>query len=432
MTPLLRTSICESRSLSESLSMSQIRPLIPLLVTAGILIGGNGLQGTFIALRGSYEGFAPSVIGLLGAGYSIGFAIGCIYVTRLLRQIGHIRTFSAMAAIAASCSLAMSLIIDPIFWLLMRFLIGISVASLFATVESWINAKVTNANRARTLSIYRVVDLGSVTAAQYIIPAAGIEGAVIFSIIAIAMTLSLVPISLADRSSPAPPDAIRFDVLAVWRISPLAVVGVTCVGLAMAAFRNIGPIYGEAIGMSITSIATFMSAGIIGGVVLQYPLGHYSDRLDRRRVILWTTVGSILTGAYLSFGAGSSETANIIGVFLFGAFSMPLYSLCSAHGNDHAREGEHALVSAGLLFYWSMGATVGPLLASLLLQFVGPDVFFVYTSVIFTGFAFYTLQRMATRAPVPPEKRRGRFRALLRTSAYFNKLAAPQDKEDQR
>jgi MFS family permease len=200
----------------------------------------------------------------------------------------------------------------------------------------------------------------------------------------------------------------------------------------MAAFRNIGPIYGEAIGMSITSIATFMSAGIIGGVVLQYPLGLYSDRLDRRRVILWTTIGSILTGAYLSFGAGSSETANIVGVFLFGAFSMPLYSLCSAHGNDHARDGEHALVSAGLLFYWSVGATIGPLLASVLLQFIGPEVFFVYTSVIFTGFAVYTLRRMASRAPVPPDKRPGRFRALLRTSAYFNKLAAPQDKEDQR
>jgi MFS family permease len=412
--------------------MSAIRPLIPLLVTAGILIGGNGLQGTFIALRGSHEGFSPSIIGVIGAGYSIGFAIGCIYVTRLLRQIGHIRTFAAMAAIGASSSLAMSLVIDPTAWLLLRFIVGIAVASLFATVESWINAKVTNANRARTLSIYRLVDLGSVTAAQYVIPAAGIEGTVIFSIVAIAMTLSLVPISLADRSSPLPPEAIRFDPVAVWRISPLAVVGVTCVGLAMAAFRNIGPIYGQAIGMSITSIATFMSAGIIGGVVLQYPLGVYSDLLDRRKVILWTTIGSILTGGYLSLGAGASETANIIGVFLFGAFSMPLYSLCSAHGNDHAKDGEHALIAAGLLFYWSIGATIGPLLAALLLEYHGPDVFFIYTSVIFAGFAVFTVRRMGARAPVPVEERPGRFRALLRTSAYFNRLAAPPDKDDRR
>jgi MFS family permease len=410
--------------------MSHIRPLVPLLVTAGILIGGNGLQGTYIALRGSAEGFTPSTIGMVGAGYSIGFAIGCIYVTRLLRAIGHIRTFSAMASVAAVAAIFMSMVIDPVFWFSMRFVTGIAVASLFATVESWINAKVTNENRARTLSIYRFVDLGSVTVAQYMIPTVGIEGPIIFNIIAIALTLSLVPMSVADKSSPAPPETITFDLKAVWRISPLAVVGVIAIGLSMAAFRNIGPIYAEEIGMSITSIATFMSAGIIGGVVLQYPLGVYSDKLDRRRVIVWTTVGSIITGAYLSFGAGTNETANIISVFLFGAFSMPLYSLCSAHGNDYAKEGEHALVSAGLLFYWSIGATIGPLLASILLQYLGPRAFFAYTSFIFLGFLFFTLRRMQARPPVPPSERKWRFRSLLRTSAYFNKLASPSDKDE--
>ncbi|MCO5730718.1 MFS transporter [Rhizobium sp. SSA_523] len=408
--------------------MSTIRPLVPLLVTAGILIGGNGLQGTYIALRGSSEGFSPSVIGLIGAGYSIGFAIGCLYVTRILRSIGHIRTFAAMAAIAACCSILMPLVISPIFWTLMRFAIGICVASLFAVVESWINAKVTNQNRARTLSVYRLVDLSSVTLAQYLIPAFGIDGPVIFSLVAIALALSLVPISVADRSSPTPPEAINYDIRAVWRISPLSVVGVVAVGLSMAAFRNIGPLYAQDIGMDVTQIATFMSAGIIGGVVLQYPLGLFSDRLDRRKVIIWATIGTILTGGYLSFFAGTDETSNIIGVFIYGAFAMPLYSLCSAHGNDHAKPGEHALVSAGLLFFWSIGATIGPLLASLLLQFIGPEAFFVYTSFIFAGFLWYTVVRMRVRPPVPPSQRPGRFRALLRTSPYFNRLAgAPSD-----
>lgn len=408
--------------------MSTIRPLVPLLVTAGILIGGNGLQGTYIALRGSAEGFSPSTIGLIGAGYSIGFAIGCLYVTRILRSIGHIRTFAAMAAIAACCCVLMPLIMAPAFWALMRFVIGICVASLFAVVESWINARVTNANRARTLSVYRLVDLSSVTVAQYLIPTFGIEGPVIFSLIAITMALSLVPISVADRSSPTPPEAINYDIRAVWRISPLSVVGVIAVGLSMAAFRNIGPVYAQDIGMGITEIATFMSAGIIGGVVLQYPLGIFSDRLDRRQVIIWSTIGTILAGGYLSIFAGTDETANIIGIFIYGAFAMPLYSLCSAHGNDHAKPGEHALVSAGLLFFWSIGATIGPLLASLLLQFIGPQVFFIYTSFIFTGFLYYTLVRMRTRPAIPPEERPGRFRALLRTSAYFNRLAdAPSD-----
>jgi MFS family permease len=405
--------------------MSTLRPLIPLLVTAGILIGGNGLQGTFIALRASQEGFSTALIGLLGAGYSIGFAIGCNYVTRVLRAIGHIRTFAAMAAIASASAIAMALVIDPFFWFALRLVTGICIASLFATVESWLNAAVTNANRARTLSLYRLVDLGSVTAAQYVMAGVGIGGFDLFAIIAMALSLSLVPISLADRSSPTVPEAIRFDVKKLWNISPLATIGCIVVGLTNAAFRNLGPIYAHDIGLSVTAIASFMSAGIVGGVVLQYPLGIYSDRLDRRLVILVATLGSTLAALYLAFLAGGNEWKNMVGIFVFGAFAMPLYSLCSAHANDHAGAGEHALVSAGLLFFWSCGAIIGPLFASILLEAFGPSALFLYTAVVLVAFMAYTGLRMGARPPVPAGPRRSRFRALLRTSLFFNKLAAP-------
>ncbi|MFB2551174.1 MFS transporter [Ensifer soli] len=410
------------------MSQSQIRPLVPLLVTAGILIGGNGLQGTYISLRALDEGFSPSLIGLVGTGYNIGFAIGCIYVTRVLRAIGHIRTFSAMAAIASASAIAMVLLIDPAFWFAMRLVAGICFASLFATVESWLNARVTNANRARTLSIYRVVDLGSVTAAQYLIPAVGIDGFQLFAIVAMALALSLVPISLADRTSPGAPDAIRFDVRALWNISPLATVGCIVVGLTNSTFRALGPIYADGIGLSVTSIATFMSLGIVGGVVLQYPLGVYSDRLDRRLVILVATIGSLAAGLFLAFFAGDAAFSNYVGIFVFGAFAMPLYSLCSAHANDHAAEGQHALVSAGMLFFWSLGSVIGPLFASVLLDGFGPQALFVYTSAVLFLFILYTLRRMTARGSVPREARRMRFRHLLRTSFFFNRLAArPND-----
>ncbi|MCF3642307.1 MFS transporter [Rhizobium sp. TRM95111] len=412
--------------------MSPIRPLIPLLVTAGILIGGNGLQGTFISLRASQEGFSTSLIGVVGAGYNIGFAIGCIYVTRILRSIGHIRAFSAMAAIASAAAIAMVLVIDPAFWFLMRLVSGLCFASLFATVESWLNAKVTNANRARTLSVYRLVDLGSVTTAQFLIPGIGIGGFELFAIAAMALSLSLVPISLADRSSPAVPEAIRFDVRRLWNISPLATVGCIVVGLTNSSFRSLGPIYGEQIGLSITAIASFMSAGIIGGVVLQYPLGAYSDRLDRRLIILVATFGAMLSALFLALVAGSDEWLNMAAIFVFGAFAMPLYSLCSAHANDHAGEGEHALVSAGTLFFWSMGAIIGPLFASVMLDIFGPQALFAYTAVVLVAFMAYTALRMTARGPVPAAARGSRFRALLRTSFFFNKLAGTEKDRDGR
>ena len=405
--------------------MNQIRPLIPLLITAGILIGGNGLQGTFISLRALKEGFSPSVIGIVGTGYNLGFAIGCIYVTRIMRSIGHIRAFSALAAIASAASLAMVLLIDPAFWFAMRLVQGICFAGLFSVVESWLNARVTNATRARTLSVYRFVDLGSVTMAQYLIPSVGIDGFQLFAIISMALTLSLVPISFADRSSPQAPDDVRFDIRMLWRISPLATVGCVVVGLTNSAFRSLGPVYAEGIGMSITAIATFMSVGIFAGVVLQYPLGHYSDKLDRRLIMLIATAGALFAGLFIVLVAGDSPLLNYVGIFLFGAFAMPLYSLCSAHANDHAAPGQHAIVSAGTLFFWSCGAVVGPLFASFLMDIFGPHMMFTYMAAVLFLFSLYTLRRMTVREGVPTERRTMGFRNLLRTSAYFSKLAAP-------
>ena len=234
--------------------MTSIRPLIPLLVTAGILIGGNGLQGTFISLRALSEGFSPSLIGVVGTGYNIGFAIGCIYITRMIRAVGHIRAFSALAAIASAASILMLLFIDPIGWFLLRLVQGLCFAGLFAVVESWLNARVTNSTRARTLSLYRFVDLGAVTLAQFAIPAVGISGYELFVIISMALTLSLVPISLTDRSSPQAPEQVRFDIKVLWRVSPLATIGCIVVGLTNSSFRSLGPIYAEGIGRSVASL----------------------------------------------------------------------------------------------------------------------------------------------------------------------------------
>ncbi len=410
--------------------MHDIRPLIPLLITAGILIGGNGLQGTFIALRGMEEGFSTSVIGMVGAGYFIGFVLGCVYVTKIMRAIGHIRAFSALAAIASAASIMMVLVIDPISWFLMRLVQGICFAGLFAVVESWLNARVTNATRARTLSVYRFVDLGSVTAAQYMIPLFGVSGFDLFAIIAMALSLSLVPISFADKSSPAPPKDVKFDIKVLWNISPLATVGCIVIGLTNSSFRSLGPIYADGIGLSVTSIATFMSIGIFAGIVLQYPLGLYYDKLDRRVIILVSTIGALLASLFLAFLAGDGELANFIGIFAFGAFALPLYSLCSAHANDHAAPGQHALVSAGTLFFWSSGAVVGPLIASFLMDAFGPHALFAYTIVVLTFFVAYTLARIRARDAVPTEKRRMRFRSSLRTSAFFSKLATPPNEKD--
>jgi len=401
--------------------MSSIRPLIPLLIAAGILLGGNGLQGTLIALRGAQEGFSPATIGFMGTAYFGGFLLGCIFITRIMTAAGPVRSFSALAAIASAGTLLLVLIIDPLFWSAMRFTTGFCFAGLFTVMEAWMNSSVQNHDRARVLALYRMVDIGSVTGAQFLIPVFGPEGFTIFAIMSIMITLSLVPVSLGDRSNPTAPAEVKLDLARVWRISPLACIGCVAVGLTNSSFRSLSPVYAEQIGMSVTDVVTFVSIGIIGGALIQYPLGHLSDLWDRRRILLITTCGAMIAALALVFLAGTGPLANFGLVFIFGSFAMPLYSLSAAHANDRADKGEFVLINAALMLFYSFGAIGGPVIAASFMQRFGPQWLFIFCAAVYAVFILIIVYRMQARAAVPAS-RRGHFTALLRTSTIFARL----------
>ena len=401
--------------------MSSIRPLIPLLIAAGILLGGNGLQGTLIALRGAEEGFSPATIGFMGTAYFGGFLLGCAFITRIMKSVGHVRSFSALAAIASAGTLLLVLIIDPVMWSAIRFATGFCFAGLFTIMESWLNSGVQNSDRARVLALYRIIDIGSVTGAQFLIPVFGADGFAIFAIMSIMITLSLVPVSLGDRSNPQAPEDVKLDLARVWRISPLASIGCIAVGMTNSAFRTLSPVYAEQIGMSVTDVVTFISVGIIGGAIIQYPLGHLSDLWDRRKVLLATTGGAMVAALALVFLAGTGALANFALVFVFGSFAMPLFSLSAAHANDRADKGEFVLVNAALMLFYSFGAIGGPIVAALFMQRFGPQSLFVFCAIVYALLILIIVYRMQAREAVPVS-RRGRFIALLRTSTIFARL----------
>jgi MFS family permease len=336
--------------------------------------------------------------------------------------VGHVRAFSALAAIASAGTLLMVLMIDPVVWSAIRFLSGFCFAGLFTIIEAWLNSGASNDSRARVLALYRIVDIGSVTGAQFLIPAIGADGFAIFAVMSIMITLSLVPVSLGDRSNPAPPEDVKLDLARVWRISPLGAIGCIAIGVTNSAFRTLSPVYAEAIGMSVADVVVFVSAGIIGGAIMQYPLGTLSDRWDRRLVLLLTTSCALAAALALALAGGTHPGTNFILVFIFGSFAMPLFSLSAAHANDRAGKGEFVQVNAALMLFYSFGAIGGPFTASSVMQLFGPNFLFVFTAVVYAIFIGFILYRMGARGGVPAE-RRGRFTALLRTSTIFARLA---------
>ena len=402
--------------------------ILPLLVSAGILLGANGLIGTLIAVRASIEGFSDASIGLMGTAYFLGFFGGCVATARLIVRAGHIRVFAAFCALAAIGTLGFVLVVDVYAWIAIRCLTGFCFSGLSMVVESWLNERAASSGRARVLSLYRIVDLASVTGCQFLLPLVGAEGFHIFAVAAILFTAALIPISLSRTSSPPPPSHTKLRPSWIWRLSPVAAAGCITLGLTNGAFRTVGPVYAQIMGLSVDQVALFMSLSIAAGALSQYPFGWLSDRTDRRVILLLATGGAAASSLSLALSGGNSVSTILIGGFLFGGFSLPLYSLSAAHANDHAGDGEFIELAAGLTLFYALGASIGPLISALIIDRFGAPAFFAYTASLHGWFVLFVLYRMTRRAGVPVTIR-SRFVALLRTSPAIFRLSRSQNND---
>ena len=154
--------------------------------------------------------------------------------------------------------------------------------------------------------------------------------------------------------------------------------------------------------MSVTDIVTFVSCGIIGGALIQYPLGYLSDRWDRRSVMLGATIAAMVAALALAYLAGTDPLRNFVLVFIFGSCAMPMYSLCAAHANDRASPGEFVMINAALMLFYSFGAVFGPFGASALMEHFGPTALFLFSAAVYLLLAIITIYRMSTRSAVRP------------------------------
>ncbi len=383
--------------------------LVPVFLTAALLLSSNGLLGTLVPVRAGIEGYSINAIGLIGGAYYLGFMLGCAYSAQFVSKVGHIRAFAAFAAVGAAGALLHVIIVDVAAWIVIRAFAGVCFAGQFVVLESWLNEMTDSSRRGRTLGIYRVVDMTAVVAGQYMLAFGDPATFFLFNLIAIFYALSLVPISSSRQPTPNVPPNRRIRLLHTLNVSPLAFWGVFAAGLTNGGFRSLGPVVAQSFNMSMAEIATFMNAMMIGGALMQIPFGWMSDRVDRRAMLLLTSIGAAAGGALVAQYSADSANMAAATVLVFGAFAMPLFSISLAHANDFAKEGDFVQLSASLMLVYGLGAAVGPLIGSAWINWYGPAGFFVYTSVIHVVFlAFAVVRAVVNRIkPRAPSRRSG-------------------------
>jgi len=392
-----------------------IRVLVPvaaLLLATVILLTGQGLQGTLVPLRGGIEGFSDFQIGLLGSTYFAGMALGCLLAPRLVRRVGHIRCFSAFAALASATPLLQILIIDPWIWAILRILTGLCFAGIFTVIESWLNDRATNSTRGGIMSTYTAINLVGLIGGQALLSLGDPAGFELFVLISIVLSVALVPVALTSTTQPAPVLVVKIDLVHLFQMAPAALFGVFSVGLLLGALWSLAPIFAQALGMSIDGVALFMTAFIIGGAVAQWPLGRMSDFFDRRQVLVFGFIMTFIAGAALAVAASGKgpewtqgQTALLAAAILAGAFTLTLYPICVAHLSDYISSEEFVRASSSLLLLYGVGAALGPIAASLLIASVGQQGLGLFLAAVAVPSILFIYWRIRLRTAIAPEDR---------------------------
>ncbi len=372
-----------------------------LFVGVGFIMMANGLQGTLLGVRATMEGFPTLVTGLVMSGYFTGALVGSIVTPRLVKGVGHIRVFAALASLASIAVLVHAVWVEPLPWFVMRLVTGFSYAGLYVVAESWLNDCATNDTRGRLLSVYSLVVFVGMGGGQALLLLADPATFELFVLTSVLISVSLVPLLLTQRPAPEFRIATGISIRELYRLTPLGVIGSFFVGIAHGAFFSMGPVFAQGAGLDVRGVAWFVALALIGGTLLNWPLGRLSDRFDRRKVLVATTAAAAagaLLGWLLPDGRGPWLFASVL---LFGGFSLPLYPLMIAHANDHLLPEQMTAASGALVMTAAGGLVVGPLAASALMTAMGATGLFACLASAHAAVFVFGLYRMTRRAPPP-------------------------------
>lgn len=376
-----------------------------LLLGMAFIMTGNGLLVTLLGVRATGEHFPTAVTGVIQTCYYVGFLAGSLITPKAVQRVGHIRVFAALAALVTAASLLHALFVNPPVWSLMRIVTGFAYAGLYVVAESWLNDRSANDTRGQLLSIYMVIQFGGLMLGQLLLNAADPGGFELFSLAAILLTLAIPTMLLSASSAPGFEAPAKLGLVALFRISPLGVLGCFGVGVAHSAFFGMGAVYARDSGLSVFEVSVFMAIAILGGVAAQWPVGKASDQVDRRIVIVAATlVAAAAAAAAALLPTGHPWVLQALAC-LFGAASLPLYSLVIAHTNDFLKPEEMVAASSSLLLVFGVGAVAGPALCGAVMTVMGNAGFFVYLAAAQATIGIIALYRMTRRAAPPSEER---------------------------
>jgi len=404
---------------------SLLRNVAALIAAVAILQLAGGLLGVRIPLAFTEEGHSRTALGLVAASYSAGFMMGAMVATALLARVGHIRVYAACAAVFSITTLMLHFSDAVWAWGMARMIAGMAVALMFAAIESWMSFSIGARVRGEVMSVYMVLTKGALALGPFFAFSYPANEAEPWMIAAALAALSMVPVCFTAAEQPDPPKAQPLALVEQFATAPAAVIASFGAGLVNGGVLALAPLY-AAQHYGSGAAAEFYSAAFVGSLLLQWPAGRVSDRIDRRSVIAALTLLAALSAFALALWSGRLAHWSAVALFfLWGAGALSFYGIAVAHMADRAEPGKLAQSAAGVLFVWAAGSVVGPLIMGPLVDLFDVPGMFWFAGAAALSVAGAMFWRRNTReGPASKEE----FSPQIGTSVAAGEIAYGEDR----
>ncbi len=383
----------------------------------------NGYMGTLVGIRVAAAESDALQTGIVTSAFFFGYAIGSVLCRGIIQRTGHIRAFAAFAAAVAIGILGLAIYFHPAIWTIFRLMMGFGCAGLFVATESWLNVKSTPATRGKVFSIYMVATYLTFGGSQFVLLLGAQGGTLLFELGAMVLCLALILVATTRSEQPMIAETVRLRVGEVFHAAPIAVVGCLIAGINSGAFFALMPVFGQARGLSVLEISSYIALAIFGGMLLQVPAGKLSDRFDRRVVAGFCALAFGALAAAIPWARGTMALEPLW--LLLGGFMSVIYPICVAHANDRMPAERAVSVSGRLILISGVGSALGPLLGSAVMSAYGVIGLLYFMAATAGLFAIAALTRVVLVAP--PSFKRSRPFLLLQAAFTQNLAHAPNE-----
>ncbi len=368
-----------------------------LLAAAFLFIAGNGLLNTLLSTRMAAEGLPTTVTGMVLSCYFLGLLSGSFVCHRLIQRVGHIRAFAVFAAMTTAAAMLYGLKLSPWFWGILRYVSGLMTFGLFMVIESWLNECTESEYRGRVFGLYMTLSYLGFGLGQQLLNVGNVQGQELFILVGIMFALCLVPVSATSGVHPSLPETKPYHLMSIFRQAPLGMAGCMAAGLTNSAFFTMTPVLCTDIGLSVSQLSWIMSITVFTGLAAQWLVGTLSDRFDRTIVLTTVAVAIAAASGIMFISKGTSFGGMAVRMGLFGALMFAVYPVSVARAHDIFGGKDAVAVSTGLLFAYSTGASISPVLASGVITMLGTPfgLFFFWFMIngTFAAMALYLRKR---------------------------------------